>query len=91
MYWFAHDRYLRHERINESRNSRVASKSKISGTISELCRQLTLPFHDGGRYHIETSPLICGANQLADFYMITSSVMKGLNEYLKISFIRAER
>ena len=26
----------------------------------------TLPFlelfHDGGRYHIETSPLICGAN-----------------------------
>ena len=21
-----------------------------------------LPFHDGGRYHIETSPLICGAN-----------------------------
>ena len=26
------------------------------------------PFHDGGRYHIETS-----------FYMITATVMKGLN------------
>ena len=35
------------------------------------------PFHDGGRYHIETSPLICGAN----FYMITASVMKGLRSF----------
>ena len=25
-----------------------------------------------GRYHIETSPLICGANQWAGFYMITA-------------------
>ena len=38
-----------------------------------------LPFHDGGRYHIETSPLICGTNQWTCFYMITASVMKGLN------------
>ena len=37
-----------------------------------------LTFHDGGRYHIETSPLICGANQWTGFYMITASVMKGL-------------
>ena len=36
-------------------------------------------FHDGGRYHIETSPLICSANQWAGFYMITTSVMKELN------------
>ena len=36
------------------------------------------PFHDGGRYHIETSPLICGANQWTGFYMISASVMKGL-------------
>ena len=35
-------------------------------------------FHDGGRYHIETSPLICSANQWAGFYMITASVMKEL-------------
>ena len=39
---------------------------------------VTWPFHDGGRYHIETSPLICRANQWTGFYMITSSVMKEL-------------
>ena len=27
---------------------------------------------------METSPLICGANQRTGFYMITASVMKGL-------------
>ena len=36
------------------------------------------PSHDGGRYHIETSPLICSANQWTGFYMISASVMKGL-------------
>ena len=36
-------------------------------------------FHDGGRYHIETNPLICRANQWTGFYMITASVMKELN------------
>ena len=35
-------------------------------------------FHDGGCYHIETSPLICKANQWTGFYMIGSSVMKEL-------------
>ena len=35
-------------------------------------------FHDGGRYHIETNLLICGANQWIGFYMISASVMKGL-------------
>ena len=39
----------------------------------------TLTLHDGGRYHIETSPLICSANQWTGFYMITASVMKGLS------------
>ena len=34
-------------------------------------------FHDGGRCHIETSPLICSANQWTGFYMITASIMKG--------------
>ena len=28
--------------------------------------------HDGGRYHIETSLLICKANQCTGFYMITT-------------------
>ena len=36
------------------------------------------PFQDGGRYHIETSLLICRANQWTGFYMITASVLKGL-------------
>ena len=35
-------------------------------------------FHDGDRYHIETSPLICGENQWTGFYMLTASVMKEL-------------
>ena len=33
-------------------------------------------FHDGGPYHIETSPLIFSANQWTDFYIIANSVMK---------------
>ena len=37
-----------------------------------------LTFQDGGRYHIETSPLICGANKWTGFYMITASALKGL-------------
>ena len=36
-------------------------------------------FHDEGRYHIETSPLICRANQWTGFCMITISVMNELN------------
>ena len=39
---------------------------------------LPSPFHDGGRYLIETSPLICGANQWTGFYMISASIIKGL-------------
>ena len=35
------------------------------------------PFQDGGRYDIETSPLICTPNQWTGFYMITASVLKG--------------
>ena len=33
-------------------------------------------FHGGGPYHIETSPLICRANQWTGFYMIETSVVK---------------
>ena len=41
---------------------------------------VTQLFHDGGRYHVETSPLICRANKWTAFYMITASVMKGLTQ-----------
>ena len=44
-----------------------------------------LTFHDGGRYHIETSPLICSPNQWTGFYMITASVMKGLSEFVRLN------
>ena len=41
-----------------------------------------LLFHDGGRYHIETtSPLICRANQWEGFYITTASVMKELKKW----------
>ena len=32
------------------------------------------------RYHIETSPLICGGNQWTGFYMITVFVIKELKK-----------
>ena len=31
-------------------------------------RSTVVLFHNGGSYHIEISPLICRANQWADFY-----------------------
>ena len=46
------------------------------------CNRASKLFHDGGRYHIETSPLICSANQWTDFYMITDSVRKELKKRL---------
>ena len=48
---------------------------------------LILTFHDGGRYHIETSPLICRAYQWTGFYMLTAFVMKGLKYLHKITFL----
>ena len=36
-------------------------------------------FHDGGRYHRETSSLVCRENQWTGFYIITASVIKDLN------------
>ena len=41
-------------------------------------------FHDGGRYHIVTSPLIFSANQWTGFYMITASVMEELKVAKKL-------
>ena len=46
-------------------------------------------FHDGGRYHVETSPLICSANRWTGFYMITASVMKELKHSLFFQFQEA--
>ena len=35
-------------------------------------------FHEEGPYYIETSPLICSANQWTSFYMTETSAMKEL-------------
>ena len=39
---------------------------------------VVLTLHDGGLYDIETSSLICSANQWTGVYMIETSVMKEL-------------
>ena len=41
-------------------------------------------FHDGDAYHIETSLLICKANQWNSFCMIGTSAIKELNTYISI-------
>ena len=33
------------------------------------------------RYHIETSPLICSANQWTGFYMLSASIVKELTKF----------
>ena len=57
--------------IFDQKENQHSKRTVVS--VSEL-------FHDGGRYHIETSPVICSANQWTGFYMITTSVMKELRE-----------
>ena len=44
------------------------------------CQFFHEPFQDGGRYHIETSPLICSAN------LTTASVLKGLRGGIVLSY-----
>ena len=56
----------------------LTSSSTSSWNTPETLNHIYL-FHDGGRYHIETSPLIYLANQWTGFYMITASVMEELN------------
>ena len=41
-------------------------------------------FHYGNPYHIESSPLICSANQWIGFYMMGASVLKELRTLSKI-------
>ena len=45
-------------------------------SFSDSCFCLTLSWR--GPHHIETSPLICRANQRIGFYMIETSIMKEL-------------
>ena len=59
-----------------------SSKIFVFAYITSIAFKL---FHDGDRYHIETTPLICSANPWTGFYMITASVMKELN-FKSLSF-----
>ena len=52
----------------------------VTVEVSILTNTIRKLFHDGGPYHIETSPLTCSANQWTGFYMIRTSVMEELNE-----------
>ena len=64
-------------------NNHRQTGERPSPTLRLLITSKT--FHDGGRYHIETSPLIWGANQWTGFYMITASVIKALNTFCNLS------
>ena len=60
---------------------------KVGQEVGELTCLFNLEwskslFHDGGHCDIETSPLICFANQWTDFYVITAPVMKELRKWL---------
>ena len=46
--------------------------------VIDVHKKIDQLFHDEGPYHIETSPLICIANQWIAFYMIETFVMKEL-------------
>ena len=57
-------------------------KTGISHFIVLLIFSVYL-FQDVGLYHIETSPLICSANQWTGFYIIGTSVMKEFKALLQ--------
>ena len=48
---------------------------------SPLCSSFKL-FHDGGSYHIKTSPLICIASYCTGFYLIGTSITKELKYFM---------
>ena len=77
-------KFLRVSRGNESyKKERNTFFSNLNP--NNICDNKTIqPFHDGGRYYIETS-------QWTGFYMITASVMKGLKVQSPIFFLRKEK
>ena len=57
-------------RLSFPRNVKVKTHGFLEcGQSFELC-------YDGGSYHIETSPLVCSANQWTCFYIIETTIMK---------------
>ena len=71
------------EKLKSQLTLRILQKDFYSVYLThQLCIQQIVEgcksSHDGGCHYIETSPLICFANQWTGFYMITASVMKEL-------------
>ena len=59
--------------VKDSSNFRLIQKWKIKHAKGMISNNHPVQlFHDGDRYHVETSPLICGANQWTGFYMVTA-------------------
>ena len=60
-------------------NTHIDQIPRSKGNQALKFRHLTLSWRRP--LYIETSPLICPANQWTSFYMITACVMKGLREH----------
>ena len=57
----------------------VTNQNRSQRSRKDTTQQISVShFNDGGPNHIETSQLICSANQWTGFYMIETSVMKEL-------------
>ena len=63
--------------------TRIQTFPTIWSVFNSLTQCLTQSVFNGGLYHIETSPLICRANQRTGFYMIGTSVKKKLKLWIK--------
>ena len=69
-------------------NMMVQVVKLFTGVLRERCSDSFIgkhlyknPFYDGGPYHVETSQLICRANQRPGFYMMGTSVTKELIKF----------
>ena len=60
MDWFLYDNGLRHESVKQLQNLIVLKEATITKWIESNAWNAAVeslyPFHDGGRYHIETRP-----------------------------------
>ena len=65
---------------NNNLNTNIHEQDRVlfeNDVISKVFFSSKL-FHEGGPFHIETSLLICSANQWTGFYMIDTCIMKEL-------------
>ena len=73
---------LFHSALNEEQQFKRQYPRTRSCLIWERCISKVFfsskLFHEGGLFHIETSLLICSANQWTGFYMIDTCIMKEL-------------